>query len=186
MKKRTKSCLIKNSGKISLSLALLFIFICLIGGVNAVECNADLSQGGDSCTVSSSLTLNGSYNVNMNGTTVGTIKINDHNIILDCNGSIITGNYSDNPSSLIRGIQIGIKRNITVKNCVVKNYYYGLYASSSIGLIINSTFENNYIGINLDTGGWYNNSVIANSTFNNNSYSGIRFNQVYDLIRYTI
>ena len=67
------------------SLYLLTLIFCIscMGMVSAVECNADLSQGGNSCTVSSSLTLNGSYIINMNGTNA--IIINAHNIILDFN-----------------------------------------------------------------------------------------------------
>ena len=46
--------------KSSLFLLAVFIIGIFSVGVGAVECNADLSQGGNSCTVSSSL-LGGYY-----------------------------------------------------------------------------------------------------------------------------
>src|SRR3990170_1836644 len=85
----------KNKGQSFVFLTLissLFLLISLAGGVFGVECNADLSQGGNSCTVSSSLTLNGSYVINMNGTSSGAITISGSNLIFDCNGTTIYGN----------------------------------------------------------------------------------------------
>jgi len=43
-----------------LILSLFFFIFLSLNYVGAVECNADLSQGGDSCTVSSSF-LGGYY-----------------------------------------------------------------------------------------------------------------------------
>ena len=73
---------------------LFLVFISCVGTVSAVECNEDLSQGGDSCTVSSSLTLNGSYTLNRNLSTSSTyaLQIITSNLILDCNNTRIYGN----------------------------------------------------------------------------------------------
>jgi len=44
---------------ISRTFVLLFLVVMMIGLGSAVECNADLSQGDNTCTLSNSLTLNG-------------------------------------------------------------------------------------------------------------------------------
>lgn len=175
-------------------LIAFFVFVFLIGIGSAVECNADLSQGGDSCTVSSSLTLNRSYVVNMNGTSTGAIVINAHNIVFDCNNTQIYGNGTIN----LKGLQDNGKSNVTIQNCFFNNYQVGLRAtgnpinvsfinittnattSSGIEMTANNSLISNFIGTyatGTNSRGIYidgNYNLITNSRFDNtNSYDGI-------------
>ena len=61
------------------------------------------------------------------------IDIYAESITLDCNGATLIGNGSDN------GIHSTDDNNITIKNCNIENYSYGIYLSNSI----NSTITNN-------------------------------------------
>ena len=56
---------------------------------------------------------------------IGVIVIKDANVTLDCNGARLTGNG--------KGIAIYIKDadNVTVKNCIIDSYTYGIYAEDS-------------------------------------------------------
>lgn len=62
--------------------------------------------------------------------------------------------------------------NNTIKNCIIKNFYYGIYIKGTINTII----ANNSVEQNLDTGIFLNfasNSTLINNTANYNSYDGI-------------
>lgn len=159
-----------------LPLFLLFA-VALAFSAAAVECAADLSQGGDSCTVSASLTLNGTYVVNMNGTTTdAAIVINAVDIILDCNNSAIFGNFSVAPAVHSMGVYSSHKTS-TIKNCNFSNFYYGAYGGFfNDSLIDNSTFSSNYIGVARSSALSFNNSIINNSHFFQNKYSDIYSN----------
>jgi hypothetical protein len=123
------------------NLIFIFIFLIGIGFVNAVECNADLSQGGNNCTVSSSLTLNGTYIRNMNGTLTGALQLSTANVILDCNNTKIFGNSTN------YGIRI-TNNNITVKNCIIYNYSRGFDLSAGNNdILINVTSSYSTFGI---------------------------------------
>jgi len=63
------------------------------------------------------------------------IVIQANSITLDCNNHIVDGENS------YIGIPLGNRRNVTIKNCIIKNFTYGIYLSYSYGNII----ENNKI-----------------------------------------
>ncbi|MEM5790451.1 MAG: NosD domain-containing protein [Candidatus Aenigmatarchaeota archaeon] len=96
-------------------------------------------------------------------------------ITLDCQGHLIDG--IDNLNTY--GIRISryppTDTDITIKNCVVTNWRYGIYTVASMNIsIINSTFSSNYAGANILYGSHYN--KIFNSTFSNNDY-GVYFSE---------
>ncbi|ODS37659.1 hypothetical protein BEH94_04875 [Candidatus Altiarchaeales archaeon WOR_SM1_SCG] len=85
----------------------------------------------------------------------GVIIINSSNTVLDCNGSTLIGN----------GTGYGIYNpgfdNVTIKNCIVMNYKYGIYLNySSNNTLHGNDISNNNIGIYSQ-----NSSSIINSNF---------------------
>ena len=102
---------------------LSLLLFLLVHSVSAVNCDADLNIGvsghiNNTCDVVSSLTLNGTYIINMNGsgslTGDGAIRINGDNLVFDGNGTIIIGNGS---SSAITKLTAN-RENITIKNLI--------------------------------------------------------------------
>ncbi|PKP54345.1 MAG: hypothetical protein CVT90_01745, partial [Candidatus Altiarchaeales archaeon HGW-Altiarchaeales-3] len=150
---------------------------------NCMDCNDKLNN--PACTV-----VNLTKDIYHNGTC---IIFPANNKIFDCLGYTIEGN--DTASTY--GILLKNKTNNTVKNCVVSDFWHGIYLlnSANNNLIVNNTVDSsgnagillqesssNNIVIN-NTGrfcGWYaielhsssNNKIIGN-TANNNSVSGI-------------
>lgn len=158
---------------IMLVLATIFLLVCLmIGGVSAVECGAVPTQP---CAISSSTTFDGLPH-NLNGTdAIPIIQINNHNLILDCNGSIIYGNFSGNeslgsPSTRAIG-DASVRQNVTIKNCIIQNYVFGIRVSNQV----NWTFINNTIS-NVRTGIF---ALINDSRIINNSISNIYAYGIY-------
>jgi len=82
------------------------------------------------------------------GTGGKAIRINATNITLNCNESVIRGSHVLNTA----GIYVEPYNNITIKNCIIENFYSGVY-------LINSSY-NNLSNIN-----------ISNSTYNLYLYS---------------
>ena len=61
-----------------------------------------------------------------NGTSSGgAIQITNDNIVLNCNNSILIGNNSASSKS----IYIHLRNNVSVRNCEVRNHYYGVFLS---------------------------------------------------------
>ena len=155
---------------------LMFGILLFVNMISAVECDANLNNSNGyaagSCTVSSSLTFNGTYNININGSaSLGAIQINANNIILDCNRTVIYGNWSA-INNLMIGVYINTKRNATIQNCNFSNYNYAIRNRlSNDSFIINTTFYNNRMGIYIDVNNT--NMTYNNNLFNNNSYAGI-------------
>lgn len=73
----------------------------------------------------------------------GATKIISNNTYIDCQNSTMNGTNVSNA----RSIEIASLSNITVRNCVVTNYYEDLYAANSINVL----FENNTL---VDYFGW--------------------------------
>lgn len=153
-------------------LSITFIIIQMgLGSVSAAQCNVTDTGGNNiinSSSISESCTLDkpGIYTMSpstyyLNGSlTTGGITINSNNITLDCNGSIIIGNFTGAVDQR-RGIYDS-KMNTIIKNCRLNNYFYPL---RSLGAV-NSTYLNNTIfncsrGISLYS---TNNSFIYNNT----------------------
>lgn len=142
-----------------------FVFtlvLLMMQGVSAVECNADLSNAiSNGCTMTSSLNLNGTYNLNINATA---ISFGSHGINLDCNGTTIYGNGTNTGLSYFTSGK-NFADNITIRNCKV----YG-YSRNIDWLGKNNTFINLSIGNATDNQIRFiqvSNSSIINSTFYN-------------------
>ncbi len=70
----------------------------------------------------------------------GVLILNASDIILDCNNATLIGNGAN------YGIYVNQKNNITIKNCILKNYNYGIYSwYSNNSKIINNKFSNSTI-----------------------------------------
>ncbi len=96
----------------------------------------------------------------------GAIKIIDSDVVLDCNGATFYGDGSG------YGIYIPDDvTNVTIKNCRLRNYSYGIYVdgSSSNNLLSNTLEENGY-GLVL---GSSSGNVITNNTASLNMNTGI-------------
>ena len=117
---------------------------------------------------SDTILCSGTYylnDVDMNGV----IIINASNIVLDCNGSTINGNRTGGSAGISNGylnlasgsITDG-NDNITVKNCIIEDYFIGLFwIRADNGLISNNTAYNNIrTGIELD---YSNNNTLINN-----------------------
>ncbi len=63
------------------------------------------------------------------------IKISDDTVVLDCDGAKIYGDYSKNGQKEI-GVNISSSSSVTVKNCIIDNYYTGIESINSDNLII--------------------------------------------------
>lgn len=91
------------------------------------------------------------------------IAIGADNIILDCDGAVLDGNYNGNT-----GIQISGRNGVSIKNCNVRNYnMHGIdLRSSSNNNILNNTITNNKLdGIRLYVSHY--NFVRGNNIFGN-------------------
>jgi len=89
------------------------------------------------------------------------IEIVKDNIILDCNNATIDGNKT-------KGIGMWIiAKNTTIKNCIVKNFVYGMVLDTSSGdTLINNTLTSNahgiYVFYSQSTNNLINNSIFSN------------------------
>ena len=96
----------------------------------------------------------------------GAIIINSNNISFNCAYSVILGNFTE------IGINALSKSNVSVSNCIIKQYQYGLYLKFVNNTsIYNSSFTlNNISGILLNNAS---NNLITNNNISNNNLSGI-------------
>lgn len=91
------------------------------------------------------------------------------NITLDCNGFTLTGN----DQGVDAGILLQNRSGVTVKNCTVHDFYYGirLDGQNLNNLIVNNTFIRNSDGVNLY---WYSGyNTIRGNNLSNNNFRGI-------------
>jgi len=96
------------------------------------------------------------------------ISIQADNVTFDCQGHTIDGiGASDS-----YGIYVGGHNYVTIENCVLSDWFYGIYLSSSSknNIISNNTVNSNREGIYLYLSS---NNIISNNTVNSNSYNGI-------------
>lgn len=105
------------------------------------------------------------------------LDIQTDNVLLDCQNYNLTGNTS----VLSSGIYVFNHTNVTVRNCNVMNYSYGIYSgSSNLSLFTgNSLFNNDYYG--LYTSGGYNNNITSNYAYDNNRI-GIYYNGSFNIL----
>jgi len=100
--------------------------------------------------------------------------IGDDSITLDCGNHTIEGNYSNNA----KGIFNINNDDITIKNCEVKGFDYGIYTGSSL----NSNVHNNIVRNN-ENGIWLQyleGSFIHNNLVDSNDIYGIFLSQSND------
>ncbi len=91
------------------------------------------------------------------------IRINDSNITLDCNGHTIEGDYTGGEGY---GIFFAGKQGVTVKNCIIKGFFTGVYSYSNNY----SEFSDNSVSDNQNLGIWLNHSN-NNNLFNNTTHN---------------
>ncbi|VVB78204.1 Concanavalin A-like lectin/glucanases superfamily protein [uncultured archaeon] len=119
-----------------------------------------ITQGSGFYNVAQNITLcYGNYN-----TTQDMLRILANNIVVDCNNSILIGDGS--PGDI--GIEINGKDNLTIQNCIITNFYNGIYFySSKKGKVTNSLVNNNSeYGLYILNS---NNISSINNNFTNNS-----------------
>jgi len=122
------------------------------------ECNEDFSNldSNQNCTLYSGfpLIMNGTYNINVNGSGLGVIIPLGSNTYIDCNNSNFNGNGT------FKFYYSSSKSNATIKNCNVNNYSSINFDSGNNFYFINNTLNtiNLYIAkvINLT---FYNNNI---------------------------
>ncbi|MBR9683702.1 hypothetical protein GOV03_04145 [Candidatus Woesearchaeota archaeon] len=113
----------------------------------------------------------GNYYLNDTGGD-GVIVMGANNVILDCAGAVLAGNNTTD--SIV--IYANSKTDITIKNCTIKSYHYGLDMRDVIGEVLDSNFTENRVGIKTYAGGLLNDSNITNNLFYNNSEKDIQLN----------
>ncbi|MFN3527521.1 MAG: nitrous oxide reductase family maturation protein NosD, partial [Candidatus Altarchaeaceae archaeon] len=150
-------------------LAILF-FSFLIESVNAYNI-----VGGGVCTCSSCSDCTNALNDNKCSYVKLTADIIDHsgtcidnpqnfnNKIFDCQGHKIGGYGWDD------GIYLHNKQNNTIRNCIITDFYYGIYLdSSSNNTLINNTMNNNRYNFNICGGeiSYYYQDIDTSNTVN--------------------
>jgi hypothetical protein len=125
------------------------------------------------------------------------IQISSNDVVLDCNGATLIGNNDPNMAG-VREYNTNPpypQINITIKNCIFNNYFYGIYNSFSNQVVVkNNTFKN-ILRDGIYNGGSCNISVVGNSfrdIMNGNSGVAIEYdsapyyNEVYQGCTYSI
>ena len=111
------------------------------------------------------------------------ISINEDDIVLDCNNALFNGT-SGNWSSHYIGIYMQYVKNITIRNCQIQNYGYGIAMINSTTNIID---HNNISGIGY---GIYtdrsNNTIISDNIIDKIADVGITFSASGASYNYTI
>ncbi|MFZ2456471.1 MAG: right-handed parallel beta-helix repeat-containing protein [Candidatus Altiarchaeia archaeon] len=102
---------------------------------SCADCTAKIASSapGDTITLSSDITASDSC-INVSGKS---------GFVFDCAGRAITGT-----GQYGRGVQMGYGGNATIRNCLIRSFYYGVYVHDSENNTIKSnTAENNNVGI---------------------------------------
>ncbi|MEM3405607.1 MAG: NosD domain-containing protein [Candidatus Pacearchaeota archaeon] len=121
-----------------------------------------------SCTT---ITSSGEYTLTadiIDSTATTCINIQANNVILDCQGHTIGGKDTSNTNGIYIYRSSAQNTNIKIKNCIVSDWYYGIYfygAESNIleGIISNS----NYISIYTSPTSPNNKIINCSSSYNN-------------------
>ncbi|MEM4331972.1 MAG: right-handed parallel beta-helix repeat-containing protein [Candidatus Micrarchaeia archaeon] len=95
------------------------------------------------------------------------VEINASNVVFDCDGHFIR---NTDVGGTTGGIFVDTRRsNVTVKNCNVSKYMYGITVyNASNSIITNNKVHNNWVGINL-LHNTYNITVVNNTVYNSSS-----------------
>jgi len=99
------------------------------------------------------------------------ITVSTHNVTIDCNGYQINNEASSEATLAIGIYADSSRKNITVRNCLIRAFNYGVELLGGSGhLIEDNRFDNNrYVGIRVNG---ENNQVLRNRVF----YNGSKFN----------
>ncbi len=125
---------------------------------------------------------------NVDATTRCLLIMGVSDVVVDCDGKEIVG------SEKFAGIEISRSKNVVIKNCIVKNFTFGIYVVESENIRIeNSEVKNSRYGILLS---YAHNNVLYNLKISNLSYSGVElyysdnnkisFLNIEDSMRYCI
>jgi parallel beta-helix repeat protein len=99
------------------------------------------------------------------------MDIQANNIVLDCQGHIIDGIDTENTYGIYVYRSSPTTTNITIKNCVLTDWYYGIiFYNSNSNILSNITSNSNSCGIILSS----NSNTLSNITTNSNTNYGIR------------
>lgn len=129
---------------------------------------------------------NGSYKMSSNFTNKAVsicIDIQASNVVFDCDGYWIDG--VDGSSS--KGFNLGTyKDNITIKNCYINDWYYGIYGvrNKNVQLLTNNVTSNYYMGLYMQY--QHNNTAIGNRFLNNGNYVYYTYRNQSSFINNTI
>ena len=154
--------------KLFLLIIAAFMLFSISYASAAMNCNVLINA---STTLTSSLT----------GCSGSGPQINNDSIVLDCNGTTISGNGGSTGISVPSPFY-----NITIKNCTILNFAYGISLSSTgVGqLVFNNTIANNTIGISIESGSSTSGNITENTIISNGQ--GIVMNQIMNIWRNNI
>ncbi|MEM5854855.1 MAG: NosD domain-containing protein [Candidatus Aenigmatarchaeota archaeon] len=144
--------------KIKIQLAFIFFFLILLQISRALEIS--------DCSI---LEKEGEYFLiaDINSSSSICFNITASNITLDCQGHSIQGAELTGSHAILVSLPSYLETNITVKNCVIRNWHFGIKLErASNNVITDCVFENNQKGIHLFLS---RNNVIKNSNFTNNA-----------------
>jgi len=158
----------------------ILTFVFILGVSTLASANNCTGTMGEVCACDSCSDCYDALNINNNAYTVklntsiinhtGTCIDNPGNFnnkIFDCQGNTIDGDGSGTD----KGIYLSSKDNNVIRNCVVTDFYRGIYLRySDNNNITGNTANSNYYGIYLSSYSEYNNLI--NNTANNNNRHG--------------
>jgi parallel beta-helix repeat protein len=143
-------------------------------GSGDITCLWDCS-GNPNCGVTLTDDLILGKNLNCNG--LG-LSIGANNVTLDCDGHSLIGNGTDSGVSVIN------KKNVTIQNCVITNFSYGIQLrESENNYLSENTINENFRGIFIYLS---NNNTLSGNIVDNNAQRGIHitelsyYNRVYN------
>ncbi len=137
------------------------------GVCNCSNCNDCNNALNDSANCSNAVKLTADI-INQSGTCINSPE-NFTNKIFDCLGHKIDGDDSGTWQNPSYGIYLGGKQNNTIKNCIITDFYAGIYLDSSTNNTLTSNTANNNNGDGIDLYSSTNNTLTSN-TANNNGY----------------
>jgi parallel beta-helix repeat protein len=136
---------------------LIFPAMLLATGLLAPAPAAFAAQSYDNCTgfidsIPATITTQGTWclrkDVASSAISGQMITLGTNNVTIDCNHFKI-GGLGGGVGTQARGIYASSRLNLTVRNCNIRGFYYGIYASGGGGHVIaDNTFDGNtYVGI---------------------------------------
>lgn len=117
----------------------------------------------------------GTYNLK-DANNNGVLNLSNDNIILDCNGSLLVGNYTNETDFYTFAIENRRSNNI-VKNCNIRNYFTGIDTNGNTNTTyFNNIINNSRLGVALTNS---NISNISGNYFVNDTVAGI-YSEIYE------